>query len=142
MCACTCVRVLLLLLCVYICARARTAFTRTPPRNAKYRPVKAIPARRLNRPTNPLVDTQPPPADPTFYPTLLYFSSPSPLSFTFFLSWDGRDVRRECIEDSVSIFVLATKYFRHRHYLLELHIGWEVDIEHTLAVPIFSIETK
>jgi len=39
-----------------------------PPCNSKYRPVKAIPARRLNRPTNPLVDAprqprQKPPSD-------------------------------------------------------------------------------
>lgn len=78
--------------CIYgagLC-RCCTALTCTPPWNAKYRPVKAIPA-RLNRPTNPLVDAQSPPQQ-SFYPTFLYFLSPPSLPFTS--SRDGKDAGR------------------------------------------------
>lgn len=119
--ACTCVW-------VYVCTygsglcRCCTALTCTPPWNAKYRPVKAIPARRLNRPTNPLVDTQPPLAE--LLPDFLYFPSPSRL-FPLLVLHAGMEETQtpgDTRTQSVSKYqILCSRCrFRYRHSPLDI----------------------
>lgn len=93
--------------------RCCPALTCTPPWNAKYRPVKAIPARRLNRPTNPLVvDTlSPPPSRASTRLSYIFYLCrlfPLPLLHLRMEEWKRRSmILGQCVSKS-QYFVLAT----------------------------------